>query len=354
VSSQSLPILPGLITIAVQNSDKKTSILVPTDVTAARIWLAEGDLPFSFIASGTGEPSLVEPSINDITDISWGFIEFTYSKDAGLWVDISNVDFVGIPVGLSVTSSDGESSAPSLQLAGLRQGAVAGICDGLANQSTIDGYPWRDLCISDVEGNPLTVLSPTSYIQHHPTAFADYWACYVNDVWWKYSNEILTINTHSNEMRNISCAVDDESLLCFMNADGDLSGQVSVNITKPSSQDIFSCNTGPFALSARVDDLLEQIVPRLCAAFHRSTLLLDDGNQQPDGPPSSAYYTASYATNWYSKLVHQWEVDGQGYAFPYDDVTSDDDVNGGKSQSGLLFSRTPGALTLFVGGNSYG
>jgi hypothetical protein len=52
----------------------------------------------------------------------------------------------------------------------------------------------------------------------------------------------------------------------------------------------------------------------------------------------------------YSRLVHAANVDGHGYAFPYDDVTPD----GGVGQEGAMSSPNPELLTVTVGGaNAY-
>lgn len=58
---------------------------------------------------------------------------------------------------------------------------------------------------------------------------------------------------------------------------------------------------------------------------------------------ASSYYTVN-PTNHYSRLVHSFEVDGRGYAFPYDDVNPD-----GENASGELSSGSPDTLTVFVG-----
>lgn len=62
----------------------------------------------------------------------------------------------------------------------------------------------------------------------------------------------------------------------------------------------------------------------------RGTLLLDGGNNQPNGVPESKYYSSSAPVFWYGSLVHSFEDSGKGYAFPYDDVIP----AGGKDTSG--------------------
>jgi hypothetical protein len=87
------------------------------------------------------------------------------------------------------------------------------------------------------------------------------------------------------------------------------------------------------------------VVPRVCAAFGRTTLMLNGGEIQPNLPASS-YYTAS-PTNWYSAAVHANEIDGHGYAFAYDDVNP----TGAPDASGTVASGNPLVWTLYVGGS---
>lgn len=167
---------------------------------------------------------------------------------------------------------------------------MQGICDGLAIQSSIDGYPWRDLCIQGSQGNFVRVLSPNSYIQLQPNAFSDYWTYHVDKVWSRYSVETLVINTQSSELGNISCIVEGDLLICLNNIGTDHKGDIiSASLTRPSSKDIFSYSTGPFTVSPSTSDLLKSIIPRRCAAFNRSTPLADNENMQPNGPRSLSY-----------------------------------------------------------------
>lgn len=55
---------------------------------------------------------------------------------------------------------------------------------------------------------------------------------------------------------------------------------------KPTSADIFSSNSGPFVTGGNAKT--NAIIPRLCAGFNRSTLLVS--NQAPNGTKPSQYY----------------------------------------------------------------
>lgn len=107
----------------------------------------------------------------------------------------------------------------------------------------------------------------------------------------------------------------------------------------PSTGDIFSCSTGPFQTGSNAER--NAIIPRLAAAFNRSTLLATD---QVPAQPSTFYKTP--ITNHYSRIVHSANADGKGYAFPYDDVQPD----GGVDQSGKVESGNPVLWTVAVGG----
>jgi hypothetical protein len=86
-------------------------------------------------------------------------------------------------------------------------------------------------------------------------------------------------------------------------------------------------------------------VPRLCAAFNRGTFLTDGGNVQPS--LSSDYYYLSSPSNHYSRIIHEYETDGLGYAFAYDDVNSN-----GENEAGLVAGSDPQLLQIVVGGFS--
>jgi hypothetical protein len=308
-----------------------TSITIPAYISAARIWFAAGNLQFYVVSAGGGT-SLVEPSAVNPSDpsaaVNWGFVELTYNSD-GVFANISYVDFVGLPLGMSLTSSDG-----SIQTAkGLVANAVSSVCNDLKAQAASDGQPWDQLCEVSSSGTPLRVLAPIDYISITPNAFSSYWTNYVDQVWSRYTSSALTIDTQAGAGK-VSCQVSGGVLQCA----GD-----NRSYAKPTATDIFGCNSGPFAIQGSDNDVHRAVVPRLCAAFNRSTLLLNGGNVQPS-LPSTSYYTTS-PTNHYSRVVHKYEVAGTGYAFSYDDVNPS-----GENQSGAVSSGNPTVLAFTVGG----
>ncbi|GAB7357198.1 hypothetical protein MBLNU459_g8184t1 [Dothideomycetes sp. NU459] len=324
------------VAIPLGGEGSTTTITLPGYISAGRVWFADGTLQFYTVRGGTGAVSLVEPSAVNPSDpsanVNWGFVELTNTENDGIYANISYVDFLGLPLGMQLTGADGGVQTAE----GVDADAIDGICADLAAQEKKDGYPWGELCMTDKSGNNLRVLAPPDYISIKPTAFQDYFTSYVNQVWTHYKTTPLTIHTQA-AAGNVNCTVNGS----YLNCTGDNRGYA-----KPSAADIFGCSSGPFAFQAGDNAVHYAVVPRLCAAFHRATLLLKGGNVTP-GLSSSSYYAAEPA-NWYSAFVHDYEIDGKGYAFSYDDVTPDDATN----ESGLVSTLNPKLLKVTVGGPS--
>ncbi|KAH6643860.1 hypothetical protein C7974DRAFT_407572 [Boeremia exigua] len=294
-------------------------------IAGGRIWfVVDARLTF-FVNPG---PHIVNPSVSNPTDpnfnLNWTFAEFTYN-DQQLFANISYVDFVSIPVALTLTTrNSGTLSVPGMGPDGFQR-----VVDEMRAQTQRDGRPWDQL-IHSHNGTALRVLNPNAA---NNAAWSNYWDAYVRAVWDKYRSEDMTINTQA--------------------AAGNLTGRVVNNALQlgaagsfaaPSSADIFSCSTGPFQTGQSL--ARDGVIPRLAAAFNRSQLLNTPGNQFPNGGAPDAYYRDP-TTNHYSRAVHAVQRDGRGYAFPYDDVVPD----GGRDVAGTLHAGDPVLFTLAVGGN---
>jgi hypothetical protein len=331
-SAEPVPVT-GDVAIPLGPQGSTTNIKLPDYISSARIWFADGTLSFFVLAQGSNQ-ALVQPSAANSADPSaatnWGFVELTNTAEGGIYANISYVDFVGLILGMTLTGSAGDQSA-----LGLSADATKSICADLITQAGIDGMPWDKLCLTDSAGNPLRVLAPSDYISSNPDAFSDYWTKYIDDVYKKYSNETLTVDTQSGPGK-VACTVSGDSMTC----EGD-----EIPYGKPTPADIFGCSSGAFANTGSPTHLA--VLPRLCAAFNRGTLLLDGGNVQP-ALGSDMYYTTS-PNNHFSRIVHKYEIDGKGYAFSYDDVNPS-----GENESGTVVDPTPTLLTVIIGGPGAG
>ncbi|WP_255949859.1 glycoside hydrolase family 64 protein [Streptomyces odontomachi] len=291
-------------------------------LAGGRLWFSIGR-PLTFLLNPG--PALVEPSVTNPSDpnidIQWGFCEFTFNS-AELYANITAVDFVSIPVGLKLTNGSGATQT----VQGLPNGALDTICAGLVAQHNADGQGWNQLIVTS-GGQNLRALSPVKAMVGSGGLFSGYYDGYVDQVWSKYASTPLKVDTQA-----------EWGVLTGTVSGGVLNFPGAGSFGKPSAADIFSCNSGPFAVSAPV---MGALTARLSAALNRSTLL--DNADQPNGAPST-YYKVS-PTNHYSRLVHATALDGRGYGFPYDDVQP----SGGSDQSGAVRDSNPNVLTVTLG-----
>ncbi|KAI1486465.1 glycoside hydrolase family 64 protein [Biscogniauxia mediterranea] len=328
-------VINASVAITLGATGQTTEVTLPDYLSSGRIWIAEGMLTFFTVASADGKATLVEPSSANPSDpsaaINWGFVELTNTEDAGIFANISFVDFVGLVIGMTLTLGSGETQT----VKGLAKGAIESICNDLKTQAASDGQPWDQMCVLDTAGNPLRIQSPNLYIANNPSAMEDYYNDYIEQVWTKYASEDLVINTQT-DAGNVACRASGSRISC----DGD-----NREYPKPTTADIWGCNSGPFAIQADDNAIHKAVVPRLCAAFTRTTLLVDGGDLQPSLTRDSYYQNSP--TNHYSRIVHSYETDGRGYAFSYDDVNPDNE-----NEAGVVSGVNPTVLELTVGGFS--
>ncbi|KAH8668366.1 glucanase B [Xylariales sp. PMI_506] len=306
------------------------TVTIP-QIAGGRIWFVQnGQLTF-YINPG---PAIVEPSVTNKSDpnynLRWDFCEFTFNS-AELFVNISYVDFVSLPISLSLLNTSGTVHTVS----GLNAGGLDAICTQLTAQDATDHAGWGQLVVKATDGTNLRALSPNSGIVMNSSLFSGYYQSYVASVWQKYASSTLTVNTQA-QWGNVSGKV----------SNGVLTFSGVGTFAQPSAADIFSCSTGPFGnYPASTVAEMGAIGARLAAAFNRSTLLVD--SQQPEGEQVSTYYKAA-VTNHYSRICHANNADTRGYAFPYDDVGP----SSGADQSGSVSDGSPSLLTVTLGGGT--
>ncbi|KAK5107938.1 hypothetical protein LTR62_000543 [Meristemomyces frigidus] len=305
-----------------------TNVTIP-QIAGGRIWFAEGEL--TFLLNPGDQPALVEPSVLNASDpnagVNFGFAEFTLNADQ-LYANISYVDFTPrLPVALTLQQGSGDTQ----HVAGMPPDGLENLAAGLREQSGKDGRPWAQLVV-EREGKVLRCLNAT-HGDAVGAGFSGYYEGFIEEVWRKYGSDgvCMKIDTQAGpgvlegRVVNGELRVGDE------------------RFGKPNSADVFGCNTRPFTTGPSATR--NAIIPRLAAAFHRSTLLAIETHPSE---PSTFYPTDP--TNHYARLVHACNVDRKGYAFAYDDVQPD----GGEDQSGKVNAGDPVLLTVTVGGKSAG
>lgn len=262
-------------------------------------------------------------------DLSWGFVEMSYTTELGMTVNLSFVDFVGLAVAMQLSTGNGTTWT----LRGTDTSAVRRICAALVRQAARERQPWHALCQYDGQGQPIRVHSPGKYISLHPSTFSDYYADYVDAVWRQFANRTLIVRA-PEPLGDIPCSTRSGKMEC---------AGASRSFPKPTAREIFGCE-GVFGTQVGDNAQTRAVTARLCAALHRTTLLLVGGERQPQLPVSQYYPYGP--TNRYSQLVHGAELDGRGYAFPYDDVRSDDSSD----VSGTMQSDDPQVWKVYIGG----
>ncbi|KAF3924507.1 hypothetical protein ABW21_db0201047 [Orbilia brochopaga] len=307
----------------------ETKVVEIPRIAGGRIYLSI-QKPITFLLNPG--PALVEPSVTNPTDANyqtnWSFMEFTYNHDQ-LYANISYVDFVGFPIALSLTTSTGAEK----RVLGLSRGGPAKIAEGLLAQQQSDGQPWGDLIVKDNGGELLRILSPNQGMVLNPALLANYFEPYVDNVWSYYCSHTLRVDTQCDH--GVVSGTADKS--------GERLTIDGLEFTKPTTKDIFSASSGPFQTGS--DAKRNAIIPRLNAELNRSVMLHCDC--EIPSHHRENYYQHEI-TNHYARLVHEANVDGRGYAHPYDDVAA----SGGEDHSGFVNDGAPQKLTVIVGGES--
>lgn len=305
------------------------TVTVP-HLAGSRIWFSV-DSTLTFLLNPG--PAIVEPSVTNPSDPNinntWDFCEFTFNSSQ-LFVNISYVDFVCLPISLTLTNTSGATQ----HVAGMATTGLDTVCSGLTAQTASDSAGWSSLIVPSSSGGNLRALSPNNGILLNPSLFSSYYQPYVSQVWTEYTSTPLSIDTQA-QWGTVTGQITSDAL-AFPNVG---------TFAQPSAADIFSCSTGPFAASATNTIEMGALTARISAAFNRSTLLTDAA-VEPSGTPASYYQNA--VTNHYARIVHAANLDGLGYAFPYDDVAP----TGGAGQSGAVSDPSPKLLTVAVGGGS--
>jgi hypothetical protein len=300
-----------------------TTIVTIPHLAGGRIWFSIGKELTFYLNPG---PAIVEPSVTNASDpnihTTWDFCEFTFANNQ-LYANISYVDFVSLPISLTLTPDNG----PDQTVLGLKPDGLASVCAGLEAQNQKDGAAWHKLVFQS-DGKNLRALSPNNGgVVEGGNLFQGYYEPYVNEVWEKYSKAPLSVDTQAQWGKIDATVVNDALEFPGIGKFG-----------RPSSADIFSCSTGPFTSNVGA---LGPLTARISAAFNRSTLLTNDVH--PINEKVENYYQHKI-TNHYARLVHEANIDGRGYAFPYDDVSAP----GGIDQSGFV-NGNPKAFKVTVG-----
>lgn len=267
-----------------------------------------GGNPFFPIGWAPGNPYYT------LTPFDW--IEYTFNA-GGLNCNTTMVDMFGLALTMALDGSRGT------QTVGMSPGGRPALFTAMnANAS------FKPLIVTN-GGTNVRAIAPGHGIEDgiFPSSFLD---AYISQCWTHYQTNTLTISDgFPSKIPSYSGTVSGGTFN-FTPAGG---GSPTISISLPTSKDVFLCNG---ALLAPTNDL-GRITAVLGAALNRANLLLSAN--QPDITLSD-FYTID-TSNKYSLYLHQNNLNGNCYGFPFDDI--------GNLYSSDVADSAPSKLTVAVG-----
>ncbi len=256
--------------------------------------------------------------------------EFTLDS-SGVWADTTNVDYFSAPVTVEVTGSSGTQTSGKLN-AGVSRADVFNAFTGITGNH-LSGF--NNLIMKDGSTN-VRVLAPGHAI---PSALpTTYYDDYVNHCLGLYTTQnSLTVNVGGVFSGTyLGTANTATNTISFVDQSNNASVG-SITIPSGSTESIFLCNG---VLSAP-NNTIGAITAVVCAALNRT--VLHQSGTQPLCTASDFYSTADqsqtwWATNWYSKLLH--DKIAKVYGFAFDDVCND------SNYKPLLHDPTPTSVSV--------
>src|SRR5277367_2265240 len=109
-----------------------------------------------------------------------------------MFINISYVDFVCLPISLTLASTTGTSQ----HVSGMPANGLATVCSNLIAQNNQDGAGWNQLIVQSGEQN-LRALSPNTGIVMNGNLFNGYYNSYVQQVWQNYASQSLSVDTQA-------------------------------------------------------------------------------------------------------------------------------------------------------------
>lgn len=260
------------------------------------------------VKTGTGAPGIQTPPFTpgtpDATTI-FNMVEFTYDAN-GLNVDTTNVDYYVTPITIRLQGKDSGHASYDHTAGKMAIGRDAMFTKF---QAETVGTDFSGLIMTGASGN-VRILGPQHGVQAGfiPTTYYD---AYISACWDIYKTETLTVYTslHAYEGN-----VDNTGSMNFC-----LSGSNTIlySIPKPPvgcAFDVLGCCNS----FASPNNEYGAIVARIGAALNRT--VLHSENVHPYCDETGFYSGGTNPTNLYAKILHECYKNGNGYAFPFDDV----------------------------------
>lgn len=118
-----------------------------------------------------------------------GILRLSYNATE-LYANISYVDFIGLPVSLTATTSNGD---PAQYVSGILVDGLTRISRVLIEQSQADGVEWDKLVVEN-NNEVLRAVSPSNGIALDASLFQNYWNRFIEEIWAEYATRDLIVD----------------------------------------------------------------------------------------------------------------------------------------------------------------
>lgn len=307
---------------------KKRSVTLPK-LSAAEIYVSLGEARPNFLngQSGQTQPAALNGWTPNAIGNNFGklfdHIEYTYAGNT-LGVNTTNVDMFGLPFRFVITAGGTKHTfgfKPERKMSEL--------------YAEFEKRPlFRNLRVAGGKGHHLRVISPFHGIENQrqnlPHQFgAHYLDTYIGDCWSYYTTHTLSVYTDDGKTLLATGRVDGNGVFVFTNPQGqtvtwtDPNGKTWSGFPKPTTYGALSCDDAELPSPSNngqpptsMTNTFGSCGKILGASLNRT--ILKRSTSQPYCDSSHFYETPH--SNFYAKILHEFTIRGQIYAFPYDDV----------------------------------
>lgn len=284
------------------------------------ICIPDGDFHPNGYTTGFAPPSVTNPSLQGYNTI-FQMLEFTYNVNGAqsLNADITDVDFMGFPVTMTLTDSSNNT-----QTVGFNKNRASIINDFATCKDTnfqslimMDNTtqlrvlsPEHAAAVKDGYQPPPGLGLPSSVI----TYFSSFYSDYISDCWSYYTTNQLTMYITGIPYYG---QVDATGTFNFYTS-SDMSGPTVCTIPTPTNSELMLCN-GVFKTGGTTALNIQKFV---AAAMIRTVFMetpTSTENSWCSDTMKAKYYTND-PINYYPVILHEDAKDNLVYAFAYDDV----------------------------------
>jgi len=318
-------------------------------LVSGRIYLSFGQKLQGLGLTDPNNPlGLVTPSPTGAPDAQTVFEFMELSATIGpnpndqyvLFANTSVVDFFSVGLGMDLHYHEDNTETEMVERVGFVDNARNQVLEAFEDSSTPSEF--QSYVTKDGTSDVIRVLSPVQTVSVNPNGpTASFLDSAINAGWTEYSNQVLNIpdnlSTFQYGYQYTGQLIQNDilTMTCTAKPAGDTAGGnleslgEVCNLPEPTSRIIFFCDDDqPLPPNTEVRDTWKndgsQGHKRLCSLLS-SAMNRGVFETYSDWGDSSKFYTRPDGKyNHYSKIMHEFALDGKVYGFGYDDVYGQD------------------------------